>query len=447
MPVPASVPAFPLGSAAVPRRVWSATLLSAVGRQWGALCTVLSLAILARALTPADFGRYTFYLAVLGFLDVLVDCGTSSAALQLGAGDARRFAGALAAGRRIRAGAALLGAGCVALVGGLAGEEQLGWVLLAALGPLARVPEMSAVAFQREIAWGRPLLLRAIGASLRLLAILGLSTRPGLGFGPFLVAHAAALALGNLGLARLARPWLPAPAPPLPGFLARALPLAAIGLVQQAYFWADNGFVRAWAGPEELGRYNAAVRLFLWLAFFAAFATTSALPWLARAHGEGKLGQAVGALARPLVLGFAALAGALSAAGAPLLGLLFGAPFEAAAASLAWLSLALVAVALGAVFLTALIAAGRARAALGVATLALVVNLIGNALLVPRLGAEGAAVTTLLTESSVALAAGLALARLGAGPRLGVPALALAPGLFGAAWLAARALFAALSAA
>ena len=63
------------------RRLWSATLLAALARQWGALCTFLSLALLARTLSSEDFGRFTFYLAVLSFVDVLVDCGTSSAAV------------------------------------------------------------------------------------------------------------------------------------------------------------------------------------------------------------------------------------------------------------------------------------------------------------------------------------------------------------------------------
>jgi O-antigen/teichoic acid export membrane protein len=63
----------------------------------------------------------------------------------------------------------------------------------------------------------------------------------------------------------------------------------------------------------------------------------------------------------------------------------------------------------GAAFLTALIAAGRMRLVLAVATLALAVNLAGNALAVPRFGAEGAAMMTLLTESTVTFGALIAL--------------------------------------
>jgi len=430
-------------SSAVPRRVWSATLLSALARQWGALCTLLSLAVLARALTLEDFGRFTFYLAVFGFLDVFVDCGTSTVAVQQGAGDARAFAAALAAGRRVRLVAALAGALVLSLAAGLGGERDLGWVCLAALGPLARVPEMSAVVFQREIEWGTPLLLRALGAGTRLCAILFLSRFPALGFGPFLVAHTFTQALGNVALHFVARPRLPARAPPLPGLFALAWPLALLGLVQQAYFWADNGFVRALAGEAELGRYNAAVRVFQWLAFFAAFATTSALPWLARRHRERELGGAVESLAQLLFTGGCALAGLLLPWSGVVLTLAFRPGFEEAAASLRWLLVALALLYPGAAFLTAVIAAGATRAALGVALAALSVNLVGNALLVPQFGAEGAAMMTLLTEATVTFGSLFALRTLGAWPARAPLRWALGPLAFALTTVLSRALFAA----
>jgi len=429
------------GDPSVPRRVWSATLLSALARQWSALCTFLTLAVLARTLAPADFGRFTFYLAWLSFLDVFVDCGTSTVAVQRGASDAAVFAAALAAGRRIRLGAALLGGAVLAASAALGGEQDLVWVCLAGLGPLARVPEMSAVVFQRDIAWGVPLVLRAFGAGARLCAVVLLARRGDLGFGPFLLVHAWGLALGNVAIHFAARERLPRRAPPLERMMALALPPALIGLVQQAYFWADNGFVRAWAGEVELGRYNAAVRVFQWLAFFAAFATTSALPWLARRHEEGALGAAVARLAQPLFAGACAVAGLLLPWSGGLLAFAFGPGFEAAASSLRWLLVALTMVFPGAAFLTALLAAGRARAALAVTTLALVVNLGGNALLVPRSGAEGAALMTLLTESTVTFASLFALRALDAWPREAAWRWLLGPLAFGLALPISRTLF------
>jgi O-antigen/teichoic acid export membrane protein len=435
------------GEHAVPRRVWGATLLAALARQWSALCGVAALLVLARALALADFGRFTFYLAVFAVLDTWVDCGTSSAIVQLGAGDERRFAGALAAGRRVRLAAALSGAALLVIGAALGGERELGWVCLAAPALLARVPETAALVFQRELEWGRPLLLRALGASTRLGALSALATFPGLGFGPFLAVHAWSLALGQLALARLARPQLPPRSPPLAGLFAQAWPLAALGLVQQAYFWADNAFVRASAGAAELGRYNAAVRAFQWLAFFAAFATTAALPWLARRarEGMGALGEAAIRLAQPLFAGACALCGALLPWRELALERAFGVEFRAAAPSLAWLLGALVLVGPGAAFLTAVIAAGRTRAALRVALLALAVNLGANALLVPRFGAEGAAGATLLTEGCVTLASAYALTRLGASPRGRALAWLFGPLAFAAALLASRALCAELA--
>lgn len=428
----------------VPRRVWSATLLSSLARQWSALCTFLTLAVLARALAPEDFGRFTFYLAWLSFLDVFVDCGTSTIAVQRGARDPLAFAGALAAGRRVRLGAALLGGAVLASSAALGREADLVWVCLAALGPLARVPEMSAVVFQRDIAWGMPLLLRAFGAGARLCAVVFLSRRGDLGFGPFLLVHAWGLALGNVALHFVARERLPPRVPPLERMLALSLPPALIGLLQQAYFWADTAFVRIWAGEAELGRYNAAVRVFQWLAFFAAFATTSALPWLARRHEEGALGEAVARLAQPLFAAACAAAGLLLPWSGVLLGLAFGPDFDAAAPSLRWLLATLAMVFPGAAFLTALLAAGRSRAALAVTALALCVNLSGNTLLVPRFGAEGAAMMTLLTESTVTFASLFALRSLGAWPKSSAWRWLLGPLAFALFLAASRALFLAL---
>jgi O-antigen/teichoic acid export membrane protein len=224
--------------------------------------------------------------------------------------------------------------------------------------------------------------------------------------------------------------------------LRLALPLALTGLCQQAYFYADNLFVRALCGPAELGRYNACVRVFSWLVFFAAFATTAALPWLARRHESGELGSACARLAQPLFLGACALAGALWPWSGELLRFVYGADFEAAAGSLRWLLAAALAVYAGAAFFTAVIAAGRTRAALAIAALALGVNVLANAFLVPRYAAEGAAAVTLATEATVALASLATLVALGARPGARPLAWLGGPALFALAFVASRTLLA-----
>jgi O-antigen/teichoic acid export membrane protein len=304
---------------------------------------------------------------------------------------------------------------------------------------------MSAVVFQRDIEYGTPLLVRALGATARLAAIVLLARVGGLSFGPFLLVHAWGVALGNVGLHFLARARLPAPAAPLAGMLGIALPLAALGLVQQGYAWADNAFVRGILGPAELGRYNAALRIFLWLAFFAAFATASALPWLARRHAAGGLGPAVARLAQPLFVGACVVAGLLAPWSERLLALAFGDDFASAGPSLRRLLATLVVLAPGAAFLTAVIAAGGAHAALRVALLALGVSLAANALLVPRAGIAGAALARLLAETSVTLASLAALRARGAFPAAAPLRWLAGPAALAATWLGSSALLAASS--
>ncbi len=443
-------PGAPAGAdSAVPRRVWGATLLLALGRQWSALCAFLALGCLARGLELAEFGRFTFYLALFSLLEVLVDCGTSTVAVQRGAQGAAEFAQALAAGRRVRLGSSAVAAALVCLTGALQDPAQAGWVALAALSAFARVAELSAVVFQRDIAWGLPVALRALGATLRLAALASLVALGARSFGPYLAVHAGTLALGNVAIHFVARRRLGAAtgastSSGAAGMLRTALPLVAAGLCQQAYFYVDNQFVRSLHGDAAVGRYNAGMKLFSWLVFFAAFTTTTALPWLARRFRDGQLGGAVVRLAQPLlVLGCAAV-GLLWPWSAEILRLVYGEGFVSAAPSLRWLLAAVLAVYAGAPFLTAVVATGRSRAVLAIAGLALLVNVTANALLVPRHGIEGAAGATVLTEGAVLLFSIVSLSGLRIVPRERPAAWLFAPLAFAATWGLSRAVLAGL---
>ena len=68
----------------------------------------------------------------------------------------------------------------------------------------------------------------------------------------------------------------------------------------------------------------------------------------------------------------------------------------------------------GALHLTAVIASGRTGTASAITFAALLLNIVGNALLVPRYGIDGAAFATVCTEGAVAALAAIALARNGA---------------------------------
>ena len=379
-----------------------------MGRQWGAVCTGLALALSARQMPLAEFGRLTFYLALFSFLESFVDFGTGAVTLQKGGTDDARFLAHLRAARRSRGLVACVGALLVALGVSVSGEPDALLLSLAAAYPLTRTLETSSLVFQRRITHGLPVLVRGVGATARLVGIALVFAAGVRTAGPVLLVHATAVAATNVGLhvaARRSSPLLhreSTGARPAVGALLRtAFPLALAGLAQQAYFYADNLFVRGMLGTEELGRYNAAARLFSWLVLVAAHATTVALPWLVREHENGRLASAALRLTVPLGIGGVATALVLHATAEPLLGIVFGASFASSASALRWLLAAAACVFCGASFLTALIAAGRNWTAAGVTGAALVVNAVGNLLLIPRLGIEGAAAATLASEALV----------------------------------------------
>ena len=406
----------------IPRRVWGGTGLLVLGRVWGSTCTMAYLALLARHLSDDDFGRFTFYLAIFLVLDALVDLGTGQAAVQLSAAHPERVNGVIATARRVRATTGLAG---VLLVGGgafWAKEPGAVWILLASLYPLTHVLELSTLVFKNQIAWSRPVLVRATAAGLSLALVLALWTAGSRAPGHYLCAVAGGSTVGNVLLHVVGRRHLPprgGPAVPVAPLLRLALPMGAAAVCQQAYFWVDNLFVRASLGEAWLGRYNLAVRVMSLGIMAGVYAALAALPWLTREHAAGRLGRAVTRLAAPtFALSLVGTAALWPFAG-DLLVLLGGEEhFRQAEPALQRLLLATAAVYLGAPLLTGVVAAGRGGAVLGISAVALLTNLLLNALWVPTRGIEGAALATLVTELMVAAGAAAVLtgvARTGAG--------------------------------
>jgi O-antigen/teichoic acid export membrane protein len=397
----------------IPRRVWGGTGLLIAGRLYGSLCTFTALYVLARHLEPENFGRYTFYLAIFVLLDSLTDFGTGSIAVKRTAHDEHAVPEVLAATRRIRFSMGLLG---VVLAGGGAlafGESGAWWIVLASLYPLTHVFELSVTVFKNRIAWGVPVAVRAIASTASLAFVLALVHLGDREPAHMLVATALGSTLGNAMLWWACRKHLPsrqAERVPLAELFRAALPLGVASLCQQAYFYVDNLFVRAWCDPADLGHYNIAVRVLSILIMGALYATQAALPWLVREHHAGRLGASVTKLAQPLFAAAGFGCGLLAPWTELLLGF-FGERFEGAGPTLRWLLGAVTAIYAGAALMTALVAAGRMRSILAVAALALAVNVLANVVLVPRFGIEGAGIATLATEGFVVLGGAFVLRR------------------------------------
>ena len=393
-----------------------------LGRLWGSTCTLAALYVLSQHLDTAQFGRFTFYLALFLILDSFVDLGTGQIAVRRTASDPGRLRSVLSAARRVRLTTAALGLLAVGVLTWALDEEGAGWILLAALYPLTHTLELTTTVLKNHISWARVVIVRSIASATSLALVLWALTSGVSTPAPFLLAIACGSTLGNLLLHLVSRGHLPPPAPQSEPESARlllreALPIGLAGLCQQTYFWIDNVFVRPICGQEELGRYNLAVRLMSFGIMAAVYAAMASLPWLTREHRAGRLGPAVARLAAPMFLLGGLGTGVVWGLPEPILGLFGeGQSFTSAAPALRWLMLGGLAVYAGAPLLTAVVASCSSTAVLRIAATGLVINLLGNSLLVPSMGIEGAALATLATEIWVVVGAASTLVKAGAGP-------------------------------
>jgi O-antigen/teichoic acid export membrane protein len=391
--------------------VWRGTLLQIAGQLFSRGGTFIALVLLSRHLSVAEFGRYTYYVGVFAFLDALTDFGTSQAAVQRTANDNWAVPGTLRVARRIRFGMALLGAVGLALATTWQQEEGRVWLVLAALYPLSHALELSALVWRNELAWGRPVLIRSGAALVRLALLASLVAFDVTSASVYVLGTAIGSSLANFGLHFAARKQLPKPtiavAAPR-GFVAQCAWIGIAGLCQQAYFYVDNLYVRAHCAPEQLGHYNAGVRLLSFAIMIAMYAGVTSLPWLSRERASGGAGRAAGRMAAPLFALACCAAGVAWPHVGAILRLIYGAGYEAGASAGRWLLLAAVAVYAGSAFLNAIVARGETKLLLLIVASALALNVAANAWAVPRYGIEGAGLVTLATEAWVAVC-GLAL--------------------------------------
>ena len=403
----------PTDTPSITKRLLGSTGWLVMGRLVTSACTLLILLQLAHHLPLAGFGRITFYLAVMMVISSMSDLGTGQIVIQQSSQDDRSLAALLRTGRQVRFVMALASWAVWTLWVQLSGEPNALWLSLAGLFPLTFCLELSTVPTRNAIRLKSPVLIRTGVNVINLASVTVLLQNSIVSSGPIFFAMAVGFALGNVTLHLFHRSSLPPKAKqgvPLRPFLLATIPLGLGALCQQLYFWIDNIFIRQQLGEEALGLYNLPVRLFSFAILVAVLAPSAALPWLSREHAKGALGKAVGRLALPLLALGAGVAGFLGGASDYLLKL-FGESFPAAQSTFQYLLMALVFVHAGALLTTAIIATGRTRDLLYITVAALLTNILGNWIAIPRMGIDGAAVATSITEGAVVLFAMIALAR------------------------------------
>ena len=171
-------------------------------------------------------------------------------------------------------------------------------------------------------------------------------------------------------------------------------PIGAGIVLSALYFRIDVFLVQLWAGTGSVGLYNAVFRLVEALRLFPAAVLAVALPSLCRATDLRPLARVAGP-----ITGFAIAATAgLWLTSGWLIPLLYGARYAAAIPAFRILLLAFPLLSLNFALTHQLVGWNGQRAYAAICALALVVNIVLNARLIPAWSIEGAAWATLGTE-------------------------------------------------
>lgn len=178
------------------------------------------------------------------------------------------------------------------------------------------------------------------------------------------------------------------------------LPIGISGVLIIAYARIDQIIVFVVSGSGGAGLYGAVYNLIDQAHFVPASVLTSLSPVIAASWPGDRARLLRTSRLTAELLAVASLGGlafAIAAAG-PVVRLIFGPQFTAAAPALPVLAAAFILISFGYLNSNLLVVLGLQRRLLRISVYALVVNLIGNAILVPLVGFMGAAWMTLVTE-------------------------------------------------
>jgi O-antigen/teichoic acid export membrane protein len=209
---------------------------------------------------------------------------------------------------------------------------------------------------------------------------------------------------GFLLLGRTYGPW----AGPSDGALARrmlreAAPFWFAGAFTLMYSRADVLLLKALSSDVEVGVYRAAGQVMEGAKQLPMLLMTATFPQLARAFQESPqaLVRVERSLAGLLIVSGLLVAGTLAAAAHPIVGLMFGPSFGRAVIALRVLAIAVPIQFLNCGLLHFFIARDRGMLNMAFAGAMVVVSAAANALLDGRLGATGAAISTVVMEAAL----------------------------------------------
>jgi O-antigen/teichoic acid export membrane protein len=369
-----------------------------------AINLLVSLA-LVRWLGVHELGRYAYVLAFCFPFGALADFGLATLAIRDASRAPAQASRVIAVARR--AALALATASSAAMVGlALLLGHETAMVTAIALGGLASVVSAltmpSLVRLTAREQMDRLSLHRVTGAVLSSAITVGVLAAGG----GVIALLAGSLAAGMVmwlvarALAGAAGATAAIPSGAGGALLRRAVPFGLLMAGFALYYRVDMVILQWLAAPGELGCYAAAYRFLDAVIALAASLGGPLFPRLSSVatSAPGEARRLLEAGWRPLLaLGLPLTVGTVTVAG-DLVVLLFGPEFAGAAPLLRLLMLGTLPLFWVSIANHALIAGDRVWALVGVYALSALVNVVGNLLLVPRWGASGAAVATVVCE-------------------------------------------------
>jgi len=378
------------------------TTLLLMSRTAGFLLTLGNSVILARVLGAELLGEYAYAMGLAALFGLFPNMGISTVVTRAIARDPVGGNGVFRVALRAQVLLAGLVFGVIPMFAVLLPEQPvplmyvglaaaqlalgtLSWPYLAVLGGRARYDSLARAELASGIVGTTALLIAAaLGGSVV----------------AFLAAHVLAAGIAVLVARRAAAPLLPtegAQTMTLRALFRQGAPFGAGAAVQSLYTRVDILLLGQMATTVALGLYSAAYKPINLAVYFGATASGALFPLMVQApkgsvpEAFARVMRGLGAAAPAMALTFSGLAGLL-------LQTLYGAEFAPAAPILVILAWSAAANWLYAPLGVALQARGGEHWWLVILGGGLVVNLLGNLWGIPRWGAVGAAMATLISE-------------------------------------------------
>jgi polysaccharide transporter, PST family len=388
-----------------PQRAARDILVQVVIRVLNLALGVVVTALVARTLGNAGYGQLATVLAILGLTGYFTNFGTERVVIREAARDPEHEFEWLGAVMMLRllvlVPVILLSLGAVVLIHQSQQMLIAGAILVLGM-PFDGIGAMGLI-FQLRVRNTVPMLVLTLRSVLWAGAVVIINSGGG-----GMVALAAAMAVTNgigsivqaLAARRMAGRW-PRPSRERLGTLVRVgVPLGISGVLIVAYANIDQVIVFQLAGSKAAGLYGAVYRLleqghFVPISVLTTMTTVIAAAWPRDRERMLRAAQTTAELMA--IASFGALA-LVSVAATPIVRLVYGKEFLAAAPALPVLFGAFVFICFGYLNGNLLAVLGLQRKLLLISLAALVVNVVGNLILVPTTGFMGAAWMTLITE-------------------------------------------------